>query len=159
MNTSAPYVLFELAGSLYGVHSRDVRHVEMLEHLTPVPNTAPSLEGIVFSRGRVVPALNLRVRFGLPRENPTARTRLVYLEAHDRLVALIVDAAREFCSIPADAIKPVEETLHGIRGNYLKGVVTVRERLVFLIDVSAVLAPEEVELPPQAASLTAAARS
>ena len=55
MNTSAPYVLFELAGSLYGVHSRDVRHVEMLDHVTPVPNTAPSLEGLVFSRGRVVP--------------------------------------------------------------------------------------------------------
>jgi purine-binding chemotaxis protein CheW len=107
----------------------------------------------------VVPALNLRVRFGLPRENPTARTRLVYLEAHDRLVALIVDAAREFCSIPTDAIKPVEETLHGIRGNYLKGVVTVRERLVFLIDVSAVLAPEEVELPPHAGSSAVAARS
>ena len=107
----------------------------------------------------VIEALNLRVRFGLPREAHTARTRLIHLEAHDRIVALIVDSAREFCSIPADAIKAVEETLHGIRGNYLQGVVTVRERLVFLIDVSAVLAPEEVELPAQAASLPVAAKA
>ena len=70
-----------------------------------------------------------------------------------------MDSAREFCSIPADAIKAVEETLHGIRGNYLQGVVTVRERLVFLIDVSAVLAPEEVELPAQTASLPFAAKA
>lgn len=147
MNVSAPYVIFELAGSLYGIHSRDVQHVDMLEHVTPVPNTAPSLEGVVFSRGHVIPALNLRVRFGLPREARTARTRLVFLKAHERVVALIVDSAREFRVIAQDAIKPVEQTLHGIRGNYVQGVATVRDQLVLLIDVSAVLAPEELELP------------
>lgn len=147
MNDSEPYVLFELAGSLYGVHGRDVRHVDLLEHLTPVPNTAPSLEGVVFSRGQVVPALNLRVRFGLPRAEPTARTRLVFISAHGRTVALLVDSAREFRLLPSTAIKPVEETLHGIDGNYLRGVATVGERLVFLIDLGAVLAPEEVAPP------------
>ena len=156
MNTSpATYVLFELAGSLYGVHSRDVRHVDMLEHVTPVPNTAPSLEGVVFSRGQVVPALNLRVRFGLPRAAHDGRTRLIYLHAHERVVALIVDSAREFATIPRDSIMPVGETLHGIRGNYLEGVATVRDRLVFLIDVAAVLSPEEVEVPAQAAATEA----
>jgi purine-binding chemotaxis protein CheW len=151
MNTSEPYVFFELAGALYGVHSRDVQHVDMLEHVTPVPNTAPSLEGVVFSRGQVVPALNLRVRFGLPREAHTPQTRLIFLRAHQRSVALVVDSAREFRAIAREEIRPVEETLHGIRGNYLKGVAKVRDRLAFLIDVAAVLAPEEVELPAQAA--------
>lgn len=152
MNTSEPYIFFELAGALYGVHSRDVQHVDMLEHVTPVPNTAPSLEGVVFSRGQVVPALNLRVRFGLPREAHTPQTRLIFLRAHERSVALVVDSAREFRSIAREEIKPVEETLHGIRGNYLKGVAKVRDRLAFLIDVAAVLAPEEVELLSQAAA-------
>lgn len=152
MSTLEPYVLFELAGALYGVHSRDVQHVEMLTHVTPVPNTAPSLEGVVFSRGHVVPALNLRLRFGLPREAHTPGTRLIFLRAHERSVALIVDSAREFRSIAREEIKPVEETLHGIRGNYLKGVVSVKDRLAFLIDVSAVLSPEELEIPAQAAS-------
>lgn len=157
MNVSAPYVIFELAGSLYGIHSRDVQHVDMLEHVTPVPNTAPSLEGVVFSRGHVIPALNLRVRFGLPREARTARTRLVFLKAHERVVALIVDSAREFRVIAQDAIKPVEQTLHGIRGNYVQGVATVRDQLVLLIDVSAVLAPEELELPEGAEAAAEAA--
>ncbi len=156
MNASAPYVIFELAGSLYGIHSRDVQHVDMLEHVTPVPNTAPSLEGVVFSRGHVIPALNLRVRFGLPRAAHDARTRLIFLNAHDRVVALIVDSAREFRAIAQEAIKPIEQTLHGIRGNYVKGVVTVLDRLVLLIDVAAVLAPEELELPPGAEPAPAA---
>lgn len=159
MSTLEPYVFFELAGALYGVHSRDVQHVEMLEHVTPVPNTAPSLEGVVFSRGHVVPALNLRVRFGLPREAPTAHTRLIFLRAHERSVALIVDSAREFRSIAREEIKPVEETLHGIRGNYLKGVATVKDRLAFLIDVSAVLSPEELEIPSQTAASSASSSS
>lgn len=147
MNASEPYILFELAGALYGLRSADVQHVEMLEHLTPVPNTAAAVDGVVFSRGQVIPALNLRVRFGLPREPHTPRTRLVVINLHQRIVALVVDAAREFRLIPADAIKPVEQTLHGVQGNYIHGVATVRDRLVLLIDLAAVLDRDELPAP------------
>jgi purine-binding chemotaxis protein CheW len=54
-------------------------------------------------------------------------------------VALIVDAAREFRPIPNEAIRPIEETLTGIDGNYLRGVATVNERLVLLLNLEAVL--------------------
>ena len=57
-NTFESYVLFELAGSLYGMPSHSVRHIEMLEHITLVPNANPAIEGVVFSRGQVIPALN-----------------------------------------------------------------------------------------------------
>jgi purine-binding chemotaxis protein CheW len=139
-----PYIIFELGNAVYGVRSQDVQHVDLLEHLTPVPNTAPAVAGVVFSRGNVVPALDLRRRFGLPPAAPTPQTRLIFIKAEQRLVALIVDAAREFRLVPADAIRPVEETLHGIRGNYVKGVAHVRDRLVLLLDVVAVLDPDEV---------------
>ncbi|MES2692116.1 MAG: chemotaxis protein CheW [Verrucomicrobiota bacterium] len=150
-----PYILFELAGALYGLRSRDVQHIEMLEHITPVPNTAAAVEGVVFSRGNVIPALNLRVRFGLPREPHTARTRVIFIRLHQRVVALIVDAAREFNMIATDTIKPVQETLHGIQGNYVHGVVTVKDRLVLLLDLSAVLANDNIPTPD--AALVAAA--
>lgn len=157
MNTGETYIIFELSGSAYGVRSADVMHVEMLEHITPVPNTASAVDGVVFSRGRVVPALNLRVRFGFPREAPTPATRLIFLKVHQRTVALIVDAAREFRTIPADAIRPIEETLHGINGNYLQGVVTVGNRLVLLLDVVAVLNLDDAAplVAAEAAAITA----
>jgi purine-binding chemotaxis protein CheW len=155
MNTSEPYIVFELAGAAYGVRTSDVQHVDVLEHVTPVPNTAPAVEGVVFSRGQVIPALNLRVRFGLPRQPHTSRTRLVFLRVHDRLVALIVDAAREFHRIPAEAIRPVQETLVGISGNYVEGVATVRNRTVLLLNVGAVLTLEEITLPAEPASQAA----
>lgn len=147
MSASATYILFELAGSAYGVRSENVQHIEMLEHITPVPNTAPAVDGVVFSRGQVVPALNLRARFGLSRVPATPSTRLILLKVEQRIVALIVDAAREFRAIPADAIRPIEQTLHGIEGNYVQGVATLKDRLVLLLDVAAVLRTEETTVP------------
>jgi purine-binding chemotaxis protein CheW len=151
MSAAETYILFELAGSAYGVRSQDVLHIDMLEHITPVPNTAGSVEGVVFSRGQVIPALNLRARFGLPRETPTARTRLIFLRSHQRTVALIVDSAREFRTIPSSAIRPIEETLTGVHGNYVRGVATQNDRLVLLLDIAAVLNLDSAE--PALASL------
>lgn len=139
MSANETYIIFELGGSAYGLRSADVMHIELLEHITPVPNTVSAVDGVVFSRGQVVPALNLRVRFGFPRAERTPQTRLIFLKVHQRTVALIVDAAREFRAIPAAAIRPIEETLHGVNGNYVQGVASVGNRLVLLLDVLAVL--------------------
>jgi chemotaxis signal transduction protein len=144
------YVLFELAGSIYGIPSADVRHIEMFEHVTLVPNANPAIDGVVFSRGQVIPALNLRVRFGFPREHNTLRTRIVFATVHDRTVGLIVDTAREFRNLPTDSIGPIEGTLTGINGKYLRAVTKVGERLVLILDLEAVLNVDDVQLPPEA---------
>jgi purine-binding chemotaxis protein CheW len=153
MTSAETYILFELAGSAYGVRSREVLHIELLEHITPVPNTAAAVEGVVFSRGQVIPALNLRARFGFPRAPHTARTRLIFLKAEQRIVALIVDSAREFRAIPTDSIRPIEETLTGVNGNYVRGVATVGERLVLLLDIATVLKLEADAVPAGVAAL------
>ena len=145
---SESYVLFELAGSSYGIPSGSVRNLEMFEHVTLVPNANPAIDGVVFSRGQVIPALNLRVRFGFPRESNTMRTRIVFATVHDRTVGLIVDTAREFRNLPADSVRPIEETLTGINGKYLKSVAKIGERLVLILDLEAVLDVRDVQLPP-----------
>ena len=58
------YILFSVASTTYGLSSHDVAHVELVEAVTRVPNAPPYVDGVVFSRGAVVPALNLRARFG-----------------------------------------------------------------------------------------------
>lgn len=139
MTAAENYILFELAGTTYGVCSRDVLHVEMLEHVTAVPNAVPYLEGVVFSRGRVMPAINLRVRFGLPRQDHTPRTRVLFVRHGDRTVALVVDSAREFRTIPGEAIRPLKDSLVAANGSYVAGVATTDQRLIMLLDVPAVL--------------------
>jgi purine-binding chemotaxis protein CheW len=133
------YVLFEVGGTTYAIPSTEVAHVEMVQHITLVPNANPAIDGVVFSRGQVIPALNLRTRFGLPSETHTLRTRLIFVQLRERLVALLADSAREFLRIPDEVIRPIEQTLTGISGNYLKGVAQLGERLILLIDLAAVL--------------------
>lgn len=145
------YVLFEVEGTTYGVPSGEVRHIEMIEHVTLVPNANPAIDGVVFSRGQVIPALNLRTRFGFSKQAPTLRTRIVFVQVRDRLVGLIVDTAREFLRISSEAIRPIQETLTGINGNYLKSVANVDQRLILLLDLDAVLDVEQYQPAEDAA--------
>jgi chemotaxis signal transduction protein len=147
-NQTDSYVLFELAGNVYGLPSRRVQHIDMLEHVTKVPNASPAIDGVVFSRGQVIPALNLRVRFGFPRKDHTLSTRIVFATIHDRIVGLIVDTAREFKSFSSESLKPIEKTLTGINDKYLTAVTKLGDRLVLILDLEAVLNVDDVQLPP-----------
>lgn len=156
MNTShETYVIFELAGSTYGLPSQSVQHVDMFEHVTRVPNANPAIDGVVFSRGQVIPALNLRVRFGFPREAHTLQTRIIFATVHGRVVGLIVDSARDFKDLPTQSIRPIEQTLTGINGKYLRAVTNLAGRLVLLLDLEAVLNLDDVELPSETTAPTA----
>lgn len=141
------FVLFELAGNVYGLPAGSVRHIDMLEHVTPVPDANPAIDGVVFSRGQVIPALNLRVRFGFPRRENTLRTRIVFATIHDRTVGLVVDTAREFRSFSTESLRPIGNTLTGINDKYLMAVTTLGEKLVLILDLDAVLNMDDFQLP------------
>ena len=95
------YILFMVNGTTYALPSRDVAHVEMVDQITAVPNAATFVDGVVFSRGQVVPAVNIRARFGFERVAPDFRSRLLVVQVQGRSVGLLVDSCREFLTIPA----------------------------------------------------------
>jgi purine-binding chemotaxis protein CheW len=135
---STACILFELAGTRYAVRSTDVQHLEMVDQITPVPNAPAFVEGIVFSRGRVVPVVNLRKRFGLPDHPHTLQTRLIVVKVGGREVGMIVDAAKEFRAIPAESIQPPHNAIE-LSGKFLAGIATIQERLVLMLDLEATL--------------------
>ena len=143
-NDSEPFILFELAGTTYGVPSRAVQQVELVEHITPVPNAPPAVEGVIFSRGQVIPAVNLRVRFGFEKSPHDLRTRLIVINAKGRVIGLIVDSAREFISIPTSAIQPPNEAISGLKGKYLEGIATLGERIILILSLAEVIDMAEV---------------
>ena len=136
---STPFILFELAGTTYAVPANVVQQMEMVERITPVPNAPPFVDGVVFARGQVVPALNLRVRFGFERAAYDLRTRLVVLADGGRTVGLIVDSAREFLTIPAASVRPPPDAVSGLSGKYLAGIAAVADRLILILEVGEVL--------------------
>ena len=133
------YILFTVAGTTYALRSGEVRHMEMIEDITRVPNAPSFVDGVVFSRGQVVPVVNLRARFGFERASHDLRTRLIVVQSAARLVGLVVDAAREFVNLPPDAIQPPHEALAGMSGRYVEGIASIRGRLILVLDLSRVL--------------------
>jgi purine-binding chemotaxis protein CheW len=133
------YIVFSLAGTSYAVPTSEVAHVEMVEDVTRVPNAPPDVDGIVFSRGAVVPAVNLRARFGFERAPYDVRTRLLVVQSGGRTAGLIVDSAREFQNIATAAILPPNDGLGGPGGRYLQGIATVAGRLILILDITRVL--------------------
>jgi len=133
------YILFQIAGTTFAVHSQSVDRIEMIEHVTPLPNAPRFIDGVVFTRGQVIPALNLRCRFGFERIPPTNRTRLLVIGKPDRMVGLIVNSAREFMAIMPDMIQPPGESLSGLSGEYLQGTVTVGERIILVVKLEEVI--------------------
>lgn len=139
MASTDTFILFAVAGTTYALRSREVAHVEMVEQVTAVPNATAFLDGVVFSRGAVVPALNLRARFGFERAPYDLSTRLLVVHAGGRTVGLVVDAAREFVSIDPAAINPPASALTGLSGRYLEGVANIGDRLILVLNLAEVL--------------------
>jgi purine-binding chemotaxis protein CheW len=135
------YILFELAGATYALRSDDIQQLEMVGPLTPVPNAPSFVEGVLSVRGQVIPAMNLRARFGFPTAPYDARSRLVIVRSQARRVGLLVDSAREFATIPADTILPPPEGVAGLSGPYLRGMAHLGDRLILVLDVVALLDP------------------
>ena len=136
---SEPFILFELAETTYGIPTSVVQQMEMIEHITPVPNTPVFVEGVVFSRGQVIPAINLRVRFGFKKIDYNIRSRLIVVKTSNRTVGFIADTAREFVSIPSDIVQPPPEGISGLSGRYLKGIAMLGERMILLLHVEELL--------------------
>jgi len=137
--TTDPFILFQLGDTTYGLPSRTVQQMEMVEHITPVPNVPAFVEGVVLSRGQVIPAINLRARFGFEKVPYDLRTRLVVIRLNDRIVGLIVDEAREFVDISSEEIQPPPEVISGLSGKHLEGVAVLDGRLVLILDAEEVL--------------------
>src|SRR5262245_48667040 len=133
------FILFSVAGTTYALRSRDVQHMEMLEHVTRVPNAAPFVDGVVFSRGQVVPAVNLRARFGFERIPYDVRSRLIVVGSGGRTVGLVVDEGREFLALPVSAIQPPHDAMAGLSGRYVDGIAALNDRLIVVLNLAQLL--------------------
>lgn len=116
-----------------------IRHME----LTRVPRTPDFVEGVINLRGRVIPVLDLRKRFGLPADERTNETRIIVVDVDNRTVGLKVDAVSEVLRLPADTVEPPPTIVTGAESDYIKGVGKLEGRLIILLDVSKILTSTE----------------
>jgi purine-binding chemotaxis protein CheW len=115
----------------------------MVEGVTRVPNAPAHVDGVVFSRGQVVPAVNLRARFGFERAPYDLRSRLIVVQSSGRHIGLIADDAREFVRISPTAIQPPQEAIAATGNDYVSGIASLDGRLVVILDLDRLMSFSE----------------
>lgn len=135
-------VVFDLGGEHYGVDIGTVREIILMQDITHVPNTPESIEGVINLRGRIVPVVDLRKRFGLTAGELTKDSRIVVVDIGQVDIGVIVDAVAEVLRIPANSIEPASLVITTSDSYYLEGIANLGERLIIILDLSKALATD-----------------
>ena len=138
-------VVLELAGEAYGVEIGKVEEIIRMQAITRIPNGPAFIEGVTNLRGRVIPVLDLRKRFGLPATEQTRRSRIVVGELGQHTVGLVVDGVSEVLLVSSDAVEPPSTLVTTSDSAFLRGVAKLGERLILLLDLSRILTRAEQE--------------
>jgi purine-binding chemotaxis protein CheW len=136
---------FSLAGEEYGVDILSVREIRGWTRVTRIPQAPEHLLGVLNLRGAIVPVMDLRLRFGLEREDYGDATVMIVVAVADRLFGIVVDSVSDVVDIDPAAIKPVPDMGAIVDTRYLKGLATHVERMVMLLDVEKLMRPEDVD--------------
>lgn len=140
---SLEVLVFEIGEQRYGIPVSDVREVVRAVTLVPFPGGPSIVEGIINMRGRVVPVLDLRARFRLPVKDPEHTDHLIVGQAGPRLVAVRADRAVGLVALDSTEIEDSGSVTAGV--GYVTGVAKVRDGLLLIHDLGAVLSQAEAE--------------
>jgi purine-binding chemotaxis protein CheW len=141
------HVLFGIGDAEYVLPADEVLHVETYAGATHVPGAPPHVAGVMQIRRRVVPIVDLRVRFGLARIEPTLDSRVVVVREDERTVGLLVDRAREVVELSKEQFQPPPELVARESRGFVRAVARAGERLVMLIDCEKVIGEERLHGP------------
>ena len=135
-------VTFHLDGEEFAVDILKVQEIIRMMDLTRVPNTPEFIEGVINLRGKVVPVIGLRQRFGLPHRECDAQTRIVVVEVAGTVAGLTVDSVSEVLRISEEIVEPPPKLVRMDR-DYISGVGKLQDRLLLLLDVDRLMSDAE----------------
>ncbi len=136
-------VVFDLANEQYGVDIAAVEGIIKMQTITAVPRAPQFVEGVTNLRGKVLPVIDLRKRFGLARGEATKDMRIVVVEMGGATVGIVVDGVSEVLRVSEDAIEPPSPIVTTVDSAFIRGIAKVSERLVILLDLGKVLSLQE----------------
>ena len=136
-------VVFNLANEEYGVAITQVQEIIRQPEITRIPGMPDFIEGVINLRGRIIPVIDLRKRFGLQHKEASDSTRIVVADASGQTIGLVVDSVSEVINLPKEQIDPIPPSIASIDAEYLSGVGKLEKRIVILLDLAKLLSDLE----------------
>lgn len=150
------YLTFMLAGEEYGVDILRVQEIKEWDTITSLPNAPSYVRGVINLRGTIVPIIDLRQRFGLESIAYGPTTVVVVLKVmHDRgsrIMGLVVDAVSDVYNVNHDELKPPPQFNTAVHTNFIKGLATVNDKMVIVLDTDRLLNSDELAVVDSVAS-------
>lgn len=139
---------FSLGSEGYGISILKVKEIIGMMDITPVPRTPEFIKGVINLRGKIIPVMDLRVKFGMEEQEYNERTCIIVVEVSmkgsQKLIGVVVDTVSEVVTISSDQIEPPPEYGTSAGHNSILGIGKIKERVVIIIDIDEVFLCEEV---------------
>ena len=144
MSNIQEYVVFKVNEESYGIDIKYVENIEKMLTITRVPYTETHVEGVVNLRGNVIPVIDLRKRFSIPRKEFTDESRIIIVNYKEYTVGMIADSSSEVFQIDRDNVDPAPSIKAG-SDDFVREIGKYDGRIVMLIDLKKVLGIESIE--------------
>ena len=138
------YLTFHLAGEDYGLDIAFVTEIIGIQKITEVPDMPEFIKGVINLRGKVIPVMDIRLRFLLAERDYDERTCIIVVDINNSAVGLVVDEVREVVDIPEAQVQPPPKTARGESSRYLKGMGKMGEEVKILLNAEKLLYEEEL---------------
>ncbi len=142
------YLIFHLGAEEFGTEVLKVREIMGIQDITTVPQVPAYVKGVINLRGKVIPVVDLRLKFSLPPEEYTARTCIIVVRTHqgdeDLMIGIVVDGVAEVLNIAAADIEDTPDFGPGVVTPYLKGMAKIKGKVKILLDIDQVLSANEL---------------
>jgi purine-binding chemotaxis protein CheW len=150
MDKDLQIVGFRIGDETYGVRISAVREIVRVPAITAVPNAPDYIEGVINLRGKIIPVMDLRKRFGIKNVEPNKKNRILVVELENKVLGLIVNSASEVLKIPPSDIEMPDTMFQEGEVSYVTGVGKLNGRLVILLDIGKLLQRGELRRLEQA---------
>lgn len=134
VDESLQLVTFEVASEEFAVDILAVHEINRMMELTRVPQAPREIEGVINLRGKIIPVMDLRKRFGLPHRERDEQTRIIVVEVSSRVIGFIVDRVRQVLPISRSIVEPAPDMVATIDSQFISGVGKLPDRLLILLD-------------------------
>jgi purine-binding chemotaxis protein CheW len=141
------YLSFQLGKEEYGIQVLKVREIVKIQHITEVPETPAEVRGVINLRGKVIPVIDLRLKFGLPEMEYGQRTCIIVVELKGSAqgpMGIIVDEVSEVLNLQSTDIQDTPDFGRGVEMPFLLGMAKVKDKVKILLDIDQVLAAADL---------------
>jgi len=142
---------FRIGNETYGVRIGSVREIVRVPEITSVPSAPDLIEGVINLRGKIIPVMDLRKRFGQTEIISDKKNRILVVELENKLIGLIVNAASEVLKIPPSEVDSPGSVFTEGESSYVIGVGKLKGRLIILLDIAKLLQRPEYKRLEEAA--------